>query len=229
MTPWEIIDHERVPNDVGTIYLVNADDDWSIQLDGRELMGGGLHGSEDALAVKACARLADSENARVLVGGLGMGFTFSAALRSVGAKGRVTVAELLPAVVRWNKQHVGMLASHPLDDPRGTVHQGDVRELVKPMDPPWSAILLDVDQGPGAHTRGTNDWLYTPEGLQAAWDALIPGGVLGIWSWCNDAELTACLLEQGFEVDVVHYHEKGRIVANDAGTHILWMAQRPSK
>ena len=103
MRPWEIIDREPVPDDDGTLYLAARGNEYAIHVDRRELMSNRLHGSEDALAEYACDRLEDLDNARILVGGLGMGFTLAEALRCIGPNAHATVAELLPAVVRWNQ------------------------------------------------------------------------------------------------------------------------------
>ncbi len=227
MRPWEIIDREPVPDDDGTLYLAARGSEYAIHVDGRELMSNRLHGSEDALAEYACDLLDKLDDARILVGGLGMGFTLAAALRNLGSGGHVTVAELLPAVVRWNHEYVGRAAGYPLRDPRVTVFVGDVADLVEDSPTPWSAILLDVDNGPSSLTRPTNGWLYTRKGIQAAKRALIPGGVLGIWSAFGSARLTRFLRKEGFEVEVIRYFEDDRPTYNDDGIHVLWMARRP--
>jgi spermidine synthase len=226
MRPWELIDSEAVPADDSTLCLVSDGRQYAIRVDDRELMGDGLHGSEDALAEYACDGIRTIEDARVLVGGLGMGFTLAAVLRWIGAAGHVTVAELLPAVVRWNRDYVGRTSGYPLRDPRVTVYIGDVADLLSGP-PPWSAILLDVDNGPNALTRATNGWLYTKAGLRAAHDALIPGGILGIWSALGSASLTRRLRKAGFDVDVIRHIEEGRPTETGDGTHILWIARRP--
>jgi spermidine synthase len=200
--------------------------EYVIHVHGRELMGDRLHGSEDALADLACDRLERLDDARVLVGGLGMGFTLAAALRRIGSDGGATVAELMPAVVEWNRNYVGKAAKHPLRDERVSVYIGDVGDLVEKPPALWSAILLDVDNGPNSLTRPTNGWLYTREGLKAAHEALIPGGVLAIWSAHGDPALTERLRDAGFEVDLLDHTQDQRPTEDDTGTHVLWMAQR---
>jgi len=227
MRPWEILDHQSVPEETEIVYLMNRGSEYVIQVDGRELMSNRLHGSEDALSDWACDRLDHLEDARILVGGLGMGFTLAAALHRVGANGQVTVAELIPAVVRWNEGLLSKVAKHPLRDPRAVVYAGDVGDLVEKIEKPWSAILLDVDNGPEALTRPYNGWLYSPKGLQAAYDSLIPGGVLGIWSAAPDSKLTQRLRNNRFEVEVLSHTEPGRPTEDGSGTHTLWMAKRP--
>jgi spermidine synthase len=224
---WETIDHENVPDDHGgVLYLMRRGDEYAIHVNGYELMGNTLHGSEAALADVACDHLARLDDARILVGGLGMGFTLASALQRVGLDGRVTVSELMPAVVRWNRGPMAQASGYPLRDPRAEVYLGDVGDLVEHPDQPWSAILLDVDNGPRALTRPTNAWLYTEEGLAAAWEALIPGGVLGIWSADDDDTLTRRLQTAGFAVELVRHVESGRPTDDDSGVHFLWMAVR---
>jgi spermidine synthase len=226
MTDWECLDHEDVPNEDGTLYLLSRGTEFSIHVNGRELMSNTEHGSEDALADLACDRLPDPDNARVLVGGLGMGFTLAAVLRRLGPGASVTVAELMPAVVRWNQDLIGAASDHPLRDPRTRVHVGDVLAMVKDAPEPWSAILLDVDNGPDALTRPYNAWLYTADGIDTARKALIPGGVLGIWSVRDSDLLTGRLARAGFTVQVVPHTEMERETPDDTGTHVLWMATR---
>jgi spermidine synthase len=224
---WEVMGHAEVPGDeCTTIYLAKRGSRYAIFVDGRELMATGGHGSEDALADWACDRMGDLSGARILVGGLGVGFTLAAALRRIGADGEVTVAELLPAVVDWNRSYLGQACGHPLRDTRTRVHLGDVADLVD--DPPhrWCAILLDVDNGPNALTRPSNGWLYTQKGLSRARRALRPGGVLGIWSCFPDDNLTRRLEGGGFEVEMLDHTEPLRPTEDDSGTHVLWMAKR---
>jgi len=227
MRAWELVDYEAIPDDDGTIYLMSRGSEYVIHVDGRELMGNREHGSEDALSNLACDRLTHLEDAQILVGGLGKGFTAAAALRRIGPAGGVTVAELIPAVVRWNYEYVGRAAKHPLRDERTNVYVGDVSDLVERPPKRWSAILLDVDNGPKALTRPTNGWLYTAEGLDAARAALLPGGVLGIWSAHPDSSFTARLRKADFDVEVLRFTEDGRPTPDDSGTHVLWMARRP--
>jgi len=208
------------------LYLVRRGSEYSIHVDGRELMASSLHGSEDALSNLACDRLARLEEARILVGGMGMGFTLAAALRRVGDRGSVTVAELSAGVVRWNELYFGDCAGYPLKDPRTNLYVGDVGDLVETPPAPWSAILLDVDNGPNALTHPDNGWLYTPAGLEAARDALIPGGILGVWSAAPDDDFTLRLRDAGFAAEVLPFTEDERLTPDDTGVHVLWMGRR---
>ncbi len=185
-------------------------------------MNSRVHGSEDALAEHACARLVDRSSPHLLIGGLGMGFTLAAALRQLGDQARVFVAELIPAVVAWNRGPLGERAGHPLLDPRVTVHEGDVARILKAKQQAYDAILLDVDNGPEGLTRKENDWLYSINGLSAAYASLRPQGVLAVWSAGPDRDFTQRLRKVGLEVD------EARVRAHGAkGTrHIIWLARR---
>ncbi|MFT5686200.1 MAG: spermidine synthase, partial [Myxococcota bacterium] len=136
-------------------------------------------------------------------------------------------AELMPAVLRWNRELTGRAARYPLRDPRAAVYLGDVGDLVEVAPRPWSAILLDVDNGPRALTRPNNGWLYTRQGLKAARAALIPGGILGVWSSSPDPAFTRRLRKAGFIVEVLLYNEVNRPTNDESGTHTLWMARQP--
>lgn len=225
MRQWDYVDSEPIPDDDGRLFLVRRGGEYTIHVDGRELMSNREHGSEDALADLTFDRLADPLGAHALVGGMGMGFTAAAVLRRLGPHGRVTIAELLGAVVRWNREYVGRAAGHPLRDERVDVYIGDVADLVEAPPTRYSAIMLDVDNGPQALTRPNNGWLYTKSGVLAAYAALIPGGVLGIWSAHRDPSLTRRLRRAGFLVEVIDHTEDGRPTEDGSGTHVLWMAR----
>ena len=226
MRSWNIVDQADVPDDDGTIYLMLRGREYAIYVDEYQLMTNRQHGSEDALADLACDRLAQLNDARILVGGLGMGFTLAAALSRIGPAGQVTVAELMPAIIHWNHGDVGKAANFPIRDPRTVVYEGDVADLVEHPPAPWSAILLDVDNGPNALTRPNNGWLYTRQGLKKAKAALIPGGVLGIWSAHDDESLTRRLRGAGFAEEMICHTEPGRPTPDGSGTHVLWMAKK---
>lgn len=197
--------------------------EFAIRVEGRELMNNQVHGSEDALADIACARMAKRDDARVLVGGLGMGFTLAAALRGVGPEGSVTVAELVPAVVKWNRGDLGAASGRPLDDPRTIVYDGDVQDQIKGKHAEWDAILLDVDNGPHGLTRASNDGLYSWEGLEASFKALREGGILGVWSSVEDNGFTRRIERAGFGVEVVHVRARGK---KGGHRHLVWLGTR---
>ena len=223
MTPWILLDSAQVPGNGGELCLYQRGDDFSIKIVGRgELMNSRVHGSEDALAEHTCARLVDCLNPRLLIGGLGMGFTLAAALKHVGDKARVEVAELVPAVVEWNRGPLGEHAAYPVRDPRVIVHEGDVARIIKSEKKVYDAILLDVDNGPEGLTRKKNDWLYSVDGLNAAYAALRLQGVLAVWSAGPAKDFLQRLRKVGFDVDEVRVRAHGKKGAR----HIIWFARR---
>lgn len=223
MTPWILLDSAQVPGNGGELRLYQRGDEFSIKLEGRgELMNSRVHGSEDALAEHTCARLSDCEKPRLLIGGLGMGFTLAEALRHIGSQARVIVAELVPEVVTWNRGLLGKFAGKPLEDLRVIVHEGDVARIIDAEQQAYDAILLDVDNGPEGLTRKENDRLYDIDGLNAAYAALRAGGVLAVWSAGPDKKFLQRLRKVGFEVEEVRVRSRGAKGAR----HIIWFARR---
>jgi spermidine synthase len=211
-----------IPGTNVELQLYQSGELFSIKIPGRgDLMNSRMHGSEKALAELACARIARGAKARVLIGGLGMGFTLAAALHTLGSAAEVVVAELVAEVVEWNRTLIGAPAGHPLADPRTSVYVGDVADLIRQTAAGFDAILLDVDNGPEALVRKENDWLYSGEGLRAARRALRPGGVLAVWSASPDRGFSKRLQQAGFQVDeqVVRPHRAGK-----GARHVIWIA-----
>ncbi|MFC4425337.1 spermidine synthase [Deinococcus navajonensis] len=224
MKPWISLGRAPIPGSTDELLLWRRGDEFSIRISGyvSELMNSRQHGSEEALATYACPAIADRAQAQVLVGGLGMGFTLAAALRSVGPDATVTVAELVPEVVEWNRGLLGEAAGHPLADPRARVELGDVAELIRARPRSFDAILLDVDNGPEGMTQEGNDWLYAPAGLRAIQAALTPGGVLAVWSVEAVPRFTSALNRAGFTVTVRTARARG-----DRGArHTIWLARK---
>jgi spermidine synthase len=168
---------------------------------GKSLMSSRMHGSEQALAALALRRR-QVPDASVLVGGLGMGFTLRATLDLLPEDATVVVAELVPAVVEWNRGALGTLAGHPLRDARVRVEIGDVADTLQSSPGAFDAVLLDVDNGPDAFTAATNARLYNDQGLAAARAALKPGGILAVWSAWEDRRFEQRLRYAGFVVDI---------------------------
>lgn len=223
MQKWELIDRDDVPGTRGVMDLMRRGHEWIICVDGRELMSDQMHSSEDALADLATARIGSRPDARILVGGLGMGFTLAAALRGVGPEAEVIVAELVPAVVRWNRTLTGGKAGFPLSDPRAGVHDGDVADAIRGPAGSWDAILLDVDNGPSGLTRESNNWLYSWQGLEACWTALKPDSILAVWSAYDDPSFTRRLSRAGFDVECVGVRSRGK---KGGHRHYVWVATR---
>ena len=222
MNRWTELGVALIPNNGGELKLSQRAEEFSIRLSGirGELMNSRVHGSEEALAELGCARLADVEDARVLVGGLGMGFTLATALNAVLPSARVTVAELIPEVVAWNRGPLGKHSGRPLDDPRTRVYTGDVAKLIRKTVAGFDVIALDVDNGPEGLTQRANDWLYSLNGITAAQRALKPGGILAYWSACPDADFHDLLKCCGFIVEEISVHAHGAKGAR----HTIWLA-----
>jgi len=213
----------RVPDTDTELKLHEHRDRFAISIPGRgELMNTRVHGSEIALAEQALQRASGRKDQRVLIGGLGMGFTLAATLSHVGPDGETVVAELVPEVVDWNRDLVGEPSGHPLRDLRVRIHVGDVAEVLHAPEPGFDAILMDVDNGPEALIRAENDWLYGRAGLEVTRAALRPGGVLAVWSATPDRGFTKRLEASGFQVETrtVRPHRAGR-----GARHVLWLAK----
>ena len=194
--------------------------DFIIALGRNELMSTRMRGSEEALATMALERLT-APAPHLLVGGYGMGFTLRAAL-AAHRQVRVTVAELVPEIVEWARGPMAELTARCLDDPRVSLTMADVADLIARTSG-YDAILLDVDNGPDGLVREANDRLYSPAGLRAARAALLPGGVLAIWSAARDPAFTRRLSAAGFKVEEVEVRAR----ANGKGPrHTIWFARR---
>jgi spermidine synthase len=225
MIPWKQIDSVRVPGSEVELRLMQRGDEFSMKLGQNELMNSRLSGSEEALATLACRRLEAVKAPHLLIGGLGMGFTLRAALAVLGPKARITVAELVPAVVAWARGPMAELFGDSLKDPRTTVREADVMEVIQEKAAAYDAILLDVDNGPEGLIRKANDALYDPRGLKASHRALRPGGVLAVWSSGPHPKFSKRLRDAGFEVNEVGV----RATTKRSGAHhIIWFATKPA-
>ncbi|WP_116131540.1 spermidine synthase [Tropicimonas sp. IMCC34043] len=200
MLPWTQLATATAPQG-GALRLFRRGEEFSIRLEGgNELMNSRLGGSEEALARLALDRLADRRAPRVLIGGLGMGFTLRAALSVVPSDARLIVSEIVPELIDWASLHMGAVFGACLSDPRVEVRQGDVAMAIAEATGAFDAILLDVDNGPDGLTRAGNDALYGLVGLQSARRALTAGGVLAVWSAAPDQSFSKRLSQGGFDV-----------------------------
>lgn len=224
MTPSILLGTANIPNNGGELRLTRRKDDFSIHLKGARgiLMTSRVHGSELALAELGCAHIQAKDNAKALVGGMGMGFTLAAALKATLPSSQVVVAELVPEVMEWNKGPLGECAGRPLDDSRVVVHLGDVAELFKTKKASYDAVLLDVDNGPEGFTQADNNNLYSIESLRAIQQTLHSGGMLAIWSAWHDPKFTQQLKQAGFKVEAkaVRAH-KGK-----GSRHTIYLARK---
>jgi spermidine synthase len=203
MKPWELLGQTRAP-DGAELALTLRSGEYVILANGKSLMSSRMHGSEEALATFAWARIRGRgrEEPRVLIGGLGMGFTLRAMLDLLPPDATVLVAELLPAIVEWNLGPLGPLAGHPLKDRRVHVDARDVAIVLRSSVNAFDAILLDVDNGPAAFATSGNAGLYDNAGLAAARAALKDGGVLAVWSAREDRKFVQRLRYAGFRAEV---------------------------
>jgi spermidine synthase len=197
MKPWELLGQTRTP-DGSDMSLTVRDGEYIILVDGKTLMSSRAHGSEEALAAMACEHVSTIERPHVLVGGLGMGFTLRATLDLLPPQARVTIAELVPAVIEWNRGPLGSLAHNPLLDKRVRVEVEDVGHTLRASSDRFDAILLDVDNGPTAFTTTANDGLYDNDGVAAAYAALKCDGTLAVWSAWEDRKFEHRLRFHGF-------------------------------
>ncbi len=186
--------------DGGEMQLYQHDGDFSIKVNGLELMNSRQHESEQELARLGCAHLAERQAPCVLVGGLGLGYTLRQALELLGPAATVVVSELLPEVVNWNREYLGELNGHALEDKRTELVTGDIFQLLAQSSDRFDAILLDVDNGPQAMTAAGNQRLYSPAGIQACRRALRKPGNLAIWSTVPSQAFEQLLISCGFQV-----------------------------
>ena len=201
MRPWELLGQTRTP-DGEDMSLTRQGGEFVILAGGKPLMSSRMHGSEEALAAFGCRDARARDEPCVLIGGLGMGFTLRATLDLLPPAATVVVAELVPAVVEWNRGPLGPLAQHPLKDRRVRIEVGDVADTLRASTGRFDAVLLDVDNGPAAFTASHNTRLYDDQGLAAARAALTPGGVLAVWSAWDDRRFEQRLRHGGFTVQV---------------------------
>jgi spermidine synthase len=223
MIPWSQIDSAPVPGGDGELRLMRRGAEFSIMLGSNQLMNSRLSGSEEALATLACGRLEALERPHLLIGGLGMGFTLRAALAVLGSGARVVVAELVPAVLGWARGPMADLFGDSLTDPRVSIREADVADLIRSSRSTFDAILLDVDNGPEALAREANNALYDLKGLGAAYAALRPLGVLAVWSSGPDVRFAKRLRDAGFEVEELKVRANGK---RGGARQMIWLATR---
>lgn len=223
--PWQTVDRAAAP-DGGELVLARRGEEWAVRAGGGGvLMTSRQHGSEEALAELALARAA--RRGKVLVGGLGLGYTLRAVLDRVPVDARVVLVELVPALVAWSRAHVGHLAGRPLDDPRVRLQQGDVLARIAEAKGAYDAILLDVDNGPTPLVRAANEGLYSSRGIAACRDALRKGGALGVWSAGPDEGYRARLARAGLEVEVREVTARGG--SGRGARHVLFLGRRAAR
>ena len=219
--PVELVDTAQLPGG-GELLLWRRGDDYSIQFEDDELMGNQVRHSEEALATLVCERLSDRDG-RMLIGGLGMGFTLGAALSSLSPAAEVVVAELVPEIVKWARGPLAHLFQDHLVDPRLSLEMADVHDVIIRQEAAFDAILLDVDNGPDGMIHLPNERLYCDWGLRAARHALRPGGVLAIWSAYTDDDFVDRLENAGFDVEEVSIPA---LAGEEHVIHTIWLASK---
>ena len=213
----------RTPD--GTLLvLFRHDGEFLIRADGAELMSTRHHRSEDMLAELGCAPLRARENARVLIGGLGFGFTLRAALRILPTSAQVVVAELVRAVIDWNENEEYGLAGASLRDTRVELRHADVAQVIRESAATFDAILLDVDNGPDPMTTSGNGALYSDAGIRMSAAALRPGGRLVYWSAQDDRKFERALRRAALTVEVTRVWSHG----TSGALHTLFVARTPA-
>ena len=212
-----------VAPDGSVLELFRHDRDYLIRVDGQELMSTRRHHSEDVLAERVCEPLRGQEGARVLIGGLGLGFTLRAALRSLAPGARVVVAEIVEEVIRWNRNPEYALSADALGDPRVEVRHDDVARVLEASPGEFDAIMLDVDNGAAALTTRGNAALYRAQGIRRAAAALRPGGRLAYWSAAKEPAFETALRREGLLVETV----RARAHPGLRAWHTILVARRP--
>jgi spermidine synthase len=224
MIPWLQLDTARVPGADVQLRLMQRGAEFSMRLGQNELMSSRLSGSEEALATLACRRIEAVKSPHLLIGGLGMGFTLRAALAVLGSDARIMVAELVPAVIAWARGPMADIFGDSLDDPRASIREADVVDVIRSHDSVFDAILLDVDNGPEGLIRKANDALYDLKGLKAIRRALRPGGVLAVWSSGPNPLFSKRLGAAGFDVNEVAVRATTK---RSGARHVIWFATNP--
>ena len=228
MKRFVLLDTAPIPGTSDSLCLFEYGEDFVIKIEsgkGGQLMNTRMHGSEDALAEIPAGLLKSRGTSaapqRVLIGGLGMGFTLAAALKHFKADAEVVVAELVPGVVAWNDGPLGAKAGYPIRDPRTTVENRDVAEVLRGAPGGFDAIMLDVDNGPEGLTADDNDWLYSAEGLAVCARGLRPAGILAVWSATADARFSQRLSRAGFKAEARQVYAHG----TSGAKHTIWIAR----
>ncbi len=224
MVPWQSVARAQTPDGEHELGLFRRGAEFVIRVDGRDLMNSRVHFSEEAMAELACAELQATTAPHVLVGGLGMGFTLAACLRSLPADATIEVLELVQEVIEWNQGPLAHLAGSPLADPRVQAHARDVRERISSSHDEFDAILLDVDNGPSAMSQSQNQSLYSSAGLKRVVRALKPGGVFSVWSAGADTRFTNRLNSCGMSANP---HWVRARPGNKGAAHCVWIARKP--
>lgn len=220
MKKWTLVDEAKTP-DGKRISLHEHDGEFTVRIDGNDLMSTRKHASEEKLALLGCAHLKNQKKAKVLIGGLGFGFTLRATLSCLLPDAAVVVAEIMPSIIAWNKNPEFPLAADVLANPQVQVVQKDVGSVIQSETGRFDAILLDVDNGPDALSVDSNERLYQKSGLVLSKKALKKGGCLAIWSASDSPQFAKLMTGVGFNVDV----QRARAHTNSGAWHTLFLGR----
>ena len=221
MKPFKRLGEARTP-DGSLLELFSHDGSYLIRANGIELMTSRRHLSEDRLAEVACAPFKDSPLARVLVGGLGLGFTLRAALKELRDSAEVVVAELMAEVIAWNANPEWNISVEAMQDPRVRIVQDDVYKVLRANPGGFDALMLDTDNGPDGLLMSENAALYEKRGIEITIAALRPSGVIAYWSVGEDRSFVGALQRAGLSVEAI------RVRAHETAgpMHWLYVARR---
>ncbi len=222
MKPTIKIDTTKTP-DGSELSLFEHDNEYFITLNRHELMSSREHESELELARLACERLSERRNPTVLIGGLGMGYTLRQTLKMLKPKATVVVAELMPSVVRWNRDIIGHLNDHPLRDKRVNLEVKDVAAVMADNPAGFDAVMLDVDNGPEAMTNSANNKLYSSAGIRACFKSINAKGCLAIWSASKDTSFEKRLRRERLHVQAFHVPKRK---GGKSRPRCIWVASR---
>ena len=182
--------------------LVEHDGEYVIKADDLPLMSTRMHFSEMELARLVCTKL--KSNAKVMIGGLGLGYTLRSALDLIPKDGVVVQVELVPEVIEWNKGPLGPFNNHPLKDTRTKIVQDDISKVIRQSQNNYDSIMLDVDNGPSTLINERNAWMYTNQGLQSIRNALKNKGKVAIWSANDEPRFISHMKRNGFLAERHH-------------------------
>ncbi len=212
--------------DGGEMSLYQHDQDFSIIVNGHDLMHSRRHESELELARLGCAHLQKQSGVSILIGGLGMGYTLRQTLELLDSTSHIVMAELMPSIVEWNQQFLATLNNQPLEDPRVKLKVGDIIDLIAQSKDTFDTILLDIDNGPEAMTASSNSQLYGYQGIMACKTALRDKGCFAVWSAKPNKQFEHVVMDCGLHI---HRYRVPAHKGKNASSHFIWIASEDIK
>ncbi len=212
--------------DHGEMILYQHDHDFTIIVNGHNLMHSRRHESELELARLGCAHVTGQPDISVLIGGLGMGYTLRQTLKLLDSRSKIIMSELMPCIVEWNHKFLGKLNHQPLHDPRVDLKVTNVIDIITHSKNKFDTILLDIDNGPEALSSTQNSRLYSYQGILACKTALRKKGCLAVWSAKPDKEFENLVMDCGFHI---HRYRVPAHRGKNASSHFIWIASENIK